>query len=265
MIDVSNEGLLNNNDKKNMISFDSISEKQEESSNSSHKNSKLGKSKATIKNNRSNLKSNMDASKDFINVSNISIKRARRKKRPTQKTPQLVFLKRKSIMKDTNKEDDKEFKIRLFRRRDTKKKTNRLLVKRTSFQHDNHFTFLKKALEESRKSTNNMGGNQGSLIGRTTLKDKKSLNLSSNKIASISQLYNKSMNKNKSINLSNSESFLDMKYFGNKKLKHTMLRTGKLNFHEHKSNMNSTSLFEKLKESYLYERSEALLFKIKIC
>lgn len=265
MIDVSNEGLLNNNDKKNMISFDSISEKQEESSNSSHKNSKLGKSKATIKNNRSNLKSNMDASKDFINVSNISIKRARRKKRPTQKTPQLVFLKRKSIMKDTNKEDDKEFKIKLFRRRDTKKKTNRLLVKRTSFQHDNHFTFLKKALEESRKSTNNMGGNQGSLIGRTTLKDKKSLNLSSNKITSISQLYNKSINKNKSINLSNSESFLDMKYFGNKKLKHTMLRTGKLNFHEHKSNMNSTSLFEKLKESYLYERSEALLFKIKIC
>jgi hypothetical protein len=44
-----------------------------------------------------------------------------------------------------------------------------------------------------------------------------------------------------------------------------MLRTGKLNFHENKNNMNSTSLFEKLKESYLYERSEALLFKIKIC
>ena len=265
MIDVSNEGLLNNNDKKNMISFDSISEKQEESSNSSHKNSKLGKSKATIKNNRSNLKSNMDASKDFINVSSISIKRAKMKKRPTQKPSQLVFLKRKSIMKDTNKEDDKEFKIRLFRKRDTKKKANRLLVKRTSFQHDNHFTFLKKALDENRKSTNMMGGNQGNLIGRTTLKDKNSLNLSSNKITSISQLYNESINKNKSINLSNSESFLDMKYFGNKKLKHTMLRTGKLNFHEHKSNMNSTSLFEKLKESYLYERSEALLFKIKIC
>ena len=265
MIDMSNEGLLNNNnDKKNMISFDSISEKQEESSNSSHKNSKLGKSKATIKNNKSILKSNMDASKDFINVSNISIKRARRKKRPTQKTPQLTFLKRKSIMKDTSKEDDKEFKIRLFRRRDTKKKTNRLLTKRTSFQHDTHFSFLKKALDESRRSTNNMG-NQMNLIGRTTLKDKKSLNHSSNKITSISQLYNKSVNKNKSINLSNSDSFLDMKYFGNKKLKHTMLRTGKLNFHDHKSNMNSTNLFEKLKESYLYERSEALLFKIKIC
>ena len=35
MIDVSNDGLLNNNNKRNnnMLSFDSISEKQEESSN----------------------------------------------------------------------------------------------------------------------------------------------------------------------------------------------------------------------------------------
>ena len=77
------------------------------------------------------------------------------------------------------------------------------------------------------------------LIGRTTLKDKKSLNLTSNKITSISQLYNKTINKNKSINLSNSDSFLDMKYFGNKRLKHTMLRTGKLNFHDQKSNMKN--------------------------
>ena len=259
---MSNEGLLINNDKKNMISFDSISEKQEESSNSSHKNSKLGKSKATIRNNKSILKSNIDASKDYINVSNISIKRAKKKKRPTEKNPQLTFLKRKSILKENNKEE--ELKLRLFRRRDTKKKTNRVFTKRTSFQHDNHFSFLKKALDETRRSTNNMG-NQMNLVGRTTLKDKKSLNLSSNKITSISQLYNKSINKNKGTNLSNSDSFLDMKYFGNKKLKHTMLRTDKLNFHDNKSNMNSTTLFEKLKESYLYERSEALLFKIKIC
>ena len=50
MIDVSNEGLLNQtkNKKNNMLSFDSISEKQEESSNSSIKNSKINISK-TIK------------------------------------------------------------------------------------------------------------------------------------------------------------------------------------------------------------------------
>jgi hypothetical protein len=105
-----------------MISFDSISEKQEESSNSSNMNSKLGKSKATIKNNKSISKSNIDVSKDHINcsISNISIQRAKKKKRPTQKSPQLTFLKRKSILKENNKEE--ELKLRLLKRRDTKKK-----------------------------------------------------------------------------------------------------------------------------------------------
>ena len=44
MNDISNEGLLNNVKNKkssNMFLFDSISEKQEESSNSSYKNSKI--------------------------------------------------------------------------------------------------------------------------------------------------------------------------------------------------------------------------------
>ena len=52
MNDISNEGLLhnaNNKKNKNMISFDSISEKQEESSNSSYKNSKIMTSKVSKK------------------------------------------------------------------------------------------------------------------------------------------------------------------------------------------------------------------------
>ena len=59
--------------------------------------------------------------------------------------------------------------------------------------------------------------------------------------------------------LKNSESFLDMKYFADIKLKHTILLKG-----NHK-NVHSLNLFEKLKESYLYEKSEKTLFKIKIC
>ena len=69
--------------------------------------------------------------------------------------------------------------------------------------------------------------------------------------------------KNKSANLSNSD-LLDMKYFNSKKLKNTVLHKGQLSLHEQK-NMHSSNLFERLKESYLYEKSEALLFKIKIC
>ena len=51
-----------------MISFESISEKQEESSNSSVKNSKLGKSKVTQIYNKSKLTSNNGISKDGINM-----------------------------------------------------------------------------------------------------------------------------------------------------------------------------------------------------
>ena len=69
MIDTSNECLINHKNRKNMISFESISEKQEESSNSSVKNSKLGKSKATQINNKNKLTSNNGISKDGINMS----------------------------------------------------------------------------------------------------------------------------------------------------------------------------------------------------
>ena len=68
MIDTSNECLINHKNRKNMISFESISEKQEESSNSSVKNSKLGKSKVTQIYNKSKLTSNNGISKDGINM-----------------------------------------------------------------------------------------------------------------------------------------------------------------------------------------------------
>ena len=55
-----------------------------------------------------------------------------------------------------------------------------------------------------------------------------------------------------------------MKYITNKKIKNTILHREKLNFREQKE-MHSSHLFEKLKDSYLFEKSEALLFKIKIC
>ena len=58
--------------------------------------------------------------------------------------------------------------------------------------------------------------------------------------------------------------YLDNKYFSNKKIKNTVLHKGKLNLKDQK-NVNSTNLFEKLRESYLFEKSENLLFKIKIC
>ena len=93
MIDASNDELLAKNLKNNRFSFDSISEKNEESS-SSVKNSKMTKSRVTLKNNnKSIMKSNNDISKDGINVSNISITKT---KRPTSKNS-ILAQKRKTI------------------------------------------------------------------------------------------------------------------------------------------------------------------------
>ena len=267
MVDLSNDCLLgninNNKSKSNLIFFESITEKQEESS-SSIQNSNLGKSKATIKVNKSILKSN-DVSKDLINISNLSLKRPRRRETKYG----ALFQKKKTLKENQKLEElikEKELKFKQFKRKETKKKTNLLFMKRISFQQDNkNFTFYNqiKNNEETKKITP---------PGRNTLKTKKSLNMP-NKVESMSAFANnknfddaQTVQKNKSVNLQNSDSFLDMKYFNNnKKMKHTLLHNGKLNFTEHRNHMHSSNLFEKLKESYLYEKSEALLFKIKIC
>ena len=71
------------------------------------------------------------------------------------------------------------------------------------------------------------------------------------------------MQKNKNTDLSNSE-YLDKKYFHNKKTKNTVLNKNKLNLKNQRS-INFSTLFEKLRDSYLFEKSESVLFKIKVC
>ena len=66
------------------------------------------------------------------------------------------------------------------------------------------------------------------------------------------------------INISRTESYLDNKYFSGKKLKYIALTPNKLNFKGMK-NMHSSNLFEKLKNSVMFEKSENLIFRIKVC
>ena len=267
MIDISNDGLLNNNNNKknNMLLFDSISEKQDESSNSSNKNSKIMISKQKVKNNNKSLLKSNDISKDGINTSNISI------------TNQKIHLPKKSIpskkiINENFMEDERE-RYKKFVRAEAKKKTSQFFTKRTSFQRKNFDLFynqLKNNEERKRNSSSKNIDLPINALNKTILKDKKSLNATMNhNKTSLSGIYNKhsiighTSVKNKSVNLTNSD-VLDMKYFANKKMKNTVLHRGKLNFKEQKD-MHSSHLFEKLKESYLFEKSEALLFKIKIC
>ena len=178
MIDTSNEYFINHKNRQNSISFEPISEKQEESSNSSVKNSKLGKSKATLINNKSKLTSNNDNSKDGINTSFNNIQN---KKRVT-----LKHIKKKSFQ-ETNNENS----FSLFKRRNTGDKTLNILNKRKSFQHDNNssFSFYNQIKnEEKRRSSKNILTAMH-ILGRATLREKKSLRLSNSKFGPISAIY----------------------------------------------------------------------------
>ena len=262
MKDISNEGLLNNhfnNKKNNMISFNSISEKQEESSDSSMKNSKIMKKRETIKNNKNFIKD--ENTKDEINISNISLKNRLSKNIIAQK-------KRKTFM-IINKNNNEKEKIKENKREEKNKKRSQILSsKRISLQQDNSHFFsnqlkLNEGFNVKRISSKNICHNQITNItnmNQTLLKERSNFNtsLTNNKTSMLSAFQKKNSLIEKSYD------YLDNKYFSNKKIKNTVLHKGKLNLKDQK-NVNSTNLFEKLRESYLFEKSENLLFKIKIC
>ena len=271
MIDASNDELLSNNLKNNRLSFESISEKLEESSNSSVKNSKMTKSRVTNKNNnnKSILKSNNDISKDNINVSNISINKT---KRPTAKNS-VCSKKRKTIRIFTKEENNKERDKQKTFKREAKKKSTQYIPKRTSFQHDYGHLFYNQLRDEAKRDSSKIMPPSDINVKKSFLREQ-SLNVSSltnNKLSIITTtLYNNKnsivenmMQKNKNTTLSNSE-YLDKKYFHNKKAKNTVLNKNKLNL-KNQRGMNFSALFEKLRDSYLFEKSENVLFKIKIC
>ena len=204
------------NKTNNMVSIDSISEKNEESSNSTIKNNALQSS--------SMLKQKIikaEVSKD-ANALNNSIKKS----------------KRQTLDVEYNSK-----KIRAMKRKNSRKKSELTALKRISFQQNNSLNFY------------------NNLKTREFLRKKSSLK----KLDEISN-NQKSMDisSRNNINISRTESFLDNKYFSNKKLKYTALTPNKLNFKGMK-NMHSSNLFEKLKNSVMFEKSENLMFRIKVC
>ena len=204
------------NKTNNMVSIDSISEKNEESSNSTIKNNALQSS--------SMLKQKIikaEVSKDANALNN-----------PTKKP------KRQTLDVEYNSK-----KIRAMKRKNSRKKSELTALKRISFQQNNSLNFY------------------NNLKTREFLRKKSSLK----KLDEISN-NQKSMDisSRNNINISRTESFLDNKYFSNKKLKYTALTPNKLNFKGMK-NMHSSNLFEKLKNSVMFEKSENLIFRIKVC
>ena len=200
----------------NITSIDSISERNEESSNSTVKNQKL-----QSKNMLQKRMMNSEMSK-LGNSLNISLKKS----------------KRQTLDNDYNK------RLKPFRRKDSKKKFDMTYLKRISFQQNNSLNFYT------------------SLKGRDTLKKRESIKKFDE--SPINNQKSMDFSSKNNVNISRSESFVDNKYFSSKKLKYTTLSPTKTNFKGQK-NMQSSNLFEKLKNSVMFEKSENLMFRLKIC
>ena len=200
----------------NITSIDSISERNEESSNSTVKNQKL-QSKNMLK--KRMMNSEMSKLGNSLNI-------------PLKKS------KRQTLDNDNNK------RLKPFRRKDSKKKLDMTYLKRISFQQNNSLNFYT------------------SLKGRDTLKKRESIRKFDE--SPINNQKSMDFSSKNNVNISRSESFVDNKYFSSKKLKYTTLSPTKTNFKGQK-NMQSSNLFEKLKNSVMFEKSENLMFRLKIC
>ena len=199
----------------NIISNDSISEKNEESSNSILKNNALQSGNMLKK---KIIKSEVSKNPGALNTS-------------------IKKFKRQTLDVEYNNK-----KIRGMKRKNSRKKSDLTALKRISFQQNNALNFY------------------NNFRTREFLRKKSSLK----KLDEISNNQKSFDYSSRNVNISRTESFLDNKYFSNKKLKYTALTPNKVNFKGQK-NMHSSNLFEKLKNSIMFEKSENLMFRIKIC
>ena len=199
----------------NIISNDSISEKNEESGNSILKNNALQSGNMLKK---KIIKSEVSKNPGALNTS-------------------IKKFKRQTLDVEYNNK-----KIRGMKRKNSRKKSDLTALKRISFQQNNALNFY------------------NNFRTREFLRKKSSLK----KLDEISNNQKSFDYSSRNVNISRTESFLDNKYFSNKKLKYTALTPNKVNFKGQK-NMHSSNLFEKLKNSIMFEKSENLMFRIKIC
>ena len=149
-----------------------------------------------------------------------------------------------SIKKSKRQTIDVEYnnkKIRGMKRKNSRKKSDLAALKRISFQQNNALNFY-----------NNFRTRE--FLRKKSLK----------KLDEISNNQKSFDYSSRNVNISRTESFLDNKYFSTKKIKYTALTPNKVNFKGQK-NMHSSNLFEKLKNSIMFEKSENLMFRIKIC
>ena len=244
-MDNSREGLMHLNKKTSfLLAFDPITEQQEEMSGSSHgKNSQI-KTKYSNKNLDDNI------TKNVLEEEGIDV--IRHSKTHKNKATWMINTNNKDIF---NKED---IKIDEGGAKNSIPKHKKKIIKRFSCQERRNIlssdTLNKSNNSEAKHKKGNLDKQAHCFLGT----------INSNLFHSRSN-YNNTQDNSLNINrhYSNSKSIANFVIDYNRiNKKHTVLHKGRLNFNEKAA---TTSIYEQIKKSESYEKSESLLFKLKIC
>ena len=237
MLDNSKEGLLYKN-RKSLLqsSFESISEKQEEMSMGSMQVNSINKKKNTNQNSKDNITRNILDDVDLIS----------RSKTQKNKKTWADLIKKNEILENKEEKEVKEEKkirgsiLKSFKRKESKKK----FIKRPTVQGNRHL-ISNFSLQQSYESKPKKGsiGNKSPFI--------------QNSFYTPDSSFTRHLRESKCL----TNSFLEMKFINQVNMKKTILNKRTFNFIDR----NKASLFEQIKNSVIYEKSESFLLKIKIC
>ena len=248
-MDNSKEGLMHLNKKLSISSsFGPISEKQEEISISSTQGKKQIKKKNSLKN------SKIKITKDVLDDTDNFIRHCK-----TQKNKKSFVGKNQTKILSEIKEENKNEPFENSFTRILKKKRNKRISQPeqrfpiSSIRLNNHLnnSEIKERNKIKKGSLGKQGNNFLNIISNSYLMHNNSSN-----IQEIS--HSKQYSNNKS--LSNGLLF-EKQYIKKLDNNKTTLHKGLLNFNK----KNETSVFDQIKNSKSYEKSENLLFKMKIC
>ena len=247
-MDNSKEGLMLKPKKPSLSSsFDPISEKQEEMSVSTIHGNNQNKIKNSFKNSKDNIAKSILDDIDIMKHSSTQ----KNKQSGVVNNHKNNFI---NQMKEENKKDmehnknnniDKNLKKKEIKKRE---KRNSALTKKTPLTGLGIIQ-----LNSSERNTMKLK-KKGSLGKQVHFFNNSILNKSFHNLES-------SFSKQFSIAKSITNSAFEIKYLNNIKQKKTILHKGKLEFNE----KTETKIFEQVKNSDYYEKSEYLLFKLKIC
>ena len=244
MEDNCKDSIIKKNKPNLLLSFYSITEKQEESSiNSPINDVQFDKQINTDNDNNKNYLNNEFQKKE---MNNNNLKDKELNKRKSSKTFNNYIKENES-----NNNNEKEKYKKLIRKEIKLDNMN----KRISVQHNLNNHFLKQIKNNKQLILKQKSVNFNSFSN----KRKKTLSILNYNSFNINKLFDKTLAKSKNLNLSSSNnSFI---HSNNKK---SNIKKRKINFNDNDDKILQIDLFEKLKYSPMFEQSESIIHKERI-